>query len=50
MISLVLQGNQLFKESKYAEAIEQYTKAIELDPSNAVLPANRAMALIKQEK
>ena len=44
------QGNQCFKEGKYAEAIECYTQGISCDPENAVLPANRAMALIKQEK
>jgi lipoprotein NlpI len=34
----------------HSSAIESYTKAIELDPTNAILPANRAMALLKQEK
>ena len=32
------------------EAITCYTCAIELDPYNAVYPANRAMCLLKQEK
>ena len=32
------------------EAINCYTHAINLDPENAVYPANRAMCLIKQEK
>ena len=46
----MLQGNQYFKEKKYNEAIECYTRGIECDSSNALLPANRAMALLKQEK
>ena len=29
------------KEEKYQEAIHCYTKAIELDSSNAVFPCNR---------
>lgn len=32
------------------EAINCYTQAIQLNPSCAVYPANRAMCLIKQEK
>jgi len=44
------QGNECFKERRYDEAIECYTQAIGLDSSNAVLYANRAMALLKQEK
>ncbi|KAI3630740.1 hypothetical protein MIR68_012175 [Amoeboaphelidium protococcarum] len=37
-------GNQLLVEKKYAEAIEQYGKAIELDASNPVYYSNRAAA------
>ena len=44
------QGNQYFKNGDYINAVETYTKAIECDSENAVLPANRAMALLKQEK
>ena len=44
------QGNQCFKEGRYDEAIECYTQAIHLDDNYAVLYANRAMALLKQEK
>ncbi|XP_074645536.1 RNA polymerase II-associated protein 3-like [Tubulanus polymorphus] len=43
-------GNQLFKEGCFDEAIDCYTKGMQCDPTNAILPANRAMALIKQEK
>lgn len=43
-------GNQFFKDNLLNEAINCYTSAIQLDPTNAVYPANRAMCLIKQEK
>jgi len=43
------QGNQFFKETKYTEAIECYTRGITSDPYNSILPANRAMALLKQD-
>lgn len=43
-------GNNFFKRNEFPSAIEAYTKAMELDPTNAILPANRAMALLKQEK
>lgn len=43
-------GNDLFKEGKYEAAINRYTTAIALDPYNAILPANRAMALIKVQR
>ena len=44
------QGNQYFKEGKLDEAIDLYTRSIQCDPNNGILPANRAMALLKQEK
>lgn len=43
-------GNEYFKKGDYANAIECYTKGADLDPTNPLLPANRAMALLKQEK
>ncbi|KAL5013578.1 hypothetical protein ScPMuIL_007848 [Solemya velum] len=43
-------GNDYFKRGDYASAIESYTVGIALDPTNPLLPANRAMALLKQEK
>lgn len=43
-------GNQFFKDNMFNEAIQCYTKAIEMEPYNHVYPANRAMALMKQEK
>jgi len=41
-------GNDWFKKGNYDKAIERYTKGMTLDPLNAVLPANRAMALLKK--
>ncbi len=35
------EGNEYFKVGDYARAIEAYSKAIELQPSNAVLYSNR---------
>ncbi|KAG0242327.1 RNA polymerase II-associated protein 3 [Mortierella sp. GBA43] len=40
-------GNELFKKGQYEQAIERYSASIALDPSNPVLPINRAMALLK---
>lgn len=43
-------GNHFFKDNLFNDAINCYTRAIELDPTNHIYPANRAMCLIKQEK
>ncbi|KAF9131265.1 RNA polymerase II-associated protein 3 [Mortierella sp. 14UC] len=43
-------GNELFKKGQYAMAIEHYSASMALDPSNSVLPINRAMALLKLER
>ncbi|NXL88667.1 RPAP3 protein, partial [Alectura lathami] len=43
-------GNGYFKEGKYEAAIECYTRGIAADGSNALLPANRAMAYLKIQK
>jgi len=43
-------GNQFFKAGKYDQAIEKYTAGIQCDPMNAMIPANRAMALLKKEQ
>ncbi|KAK3584877.1 hypothetical protein CHS0354_023462 [Potamilus streckersoni] len=43
-------GNDYFNKQDYINAVECYTKGMDLDPTNPVLPANRAMALLKQEK
>lgn len=40
----------MFKEGKFELAVEYYTMAMELDPLSAVMPANRALALLKLER
>lgn len=42
-------GNVKLKNHQYDEAIESYTKAIELDPTNAIFYSNRAQVHIKLE-
>lgn len=43
-------GNAYFKEGKYEAAVECYTRGMEADSLNVLLPANRAMAFLKLEK
>ncbi|KAK7808117.1 hypothetical protein U0070_021410 [Myodes glareolus] len=43
-------GNGFFKEGKYERAIECYTRGMAADGTNALLPANRAMAYLKLQK
>lgn len=43
-------GNTFFKQKKYKEAIEQYTKAIDLEPKNATFLSNRAAAYMSDGK
>ncbi|OQR66579.1 small glutamine-rich tetratricopeptide repeat-containing protein alpha-like [Tropilaelaps mercedesae] len=45
-----LEGNELLKAEKYQEALEMYSKAIDLDPYNAVYFCNRAAAFSKLDK
>jgi len=40
-------GNEYFNQGKFSEAVARYTRAINLDPTNPILPANRAMANLK---
>jgi len=47
---LKLEGNDLMRAEKFEEAIEKYTKAIELDSSNQVFYCNRAAAFSKMEQ
>jgi hypothetical protein len=35
------EGNQQLQEKQYTKAIESYTKAIEMNPENAIYYANR---------
>ena len=39
-----------FQNGKYSEAIQCYTRGMQCDPKNAILPANRAMAYLKLEE
>ncbi|CAH2055017.1 unnamed protein product, partial [Iphiclides podalirius] len=41
------EGNEFMKAEKYREAYDKYTKAIELDPHNAVYFSNRAASHFK---
>ncbi|CAH0562246.1 unnamed protein product [Brassicogethes aeneus] len=43
-------GNTHMKNASYVEAVEEYTKAIELNPNNAVYFCNRAAAYSRLEK
>lgn len=43
-------GNAYFKEGKYEAAVECYSRGMEADSMNVLLPANRAMAFLKLEK
>merc|ERR1719354_519412 len=43
-------GNTFFKQGKYDKAIERYTAGIQIDPYCPLLPANRAMAFLKENK
>lgn len=44
------EGNDLYKNKKFAEAIECYDKAIELDPSNMTYLNNKAAVYLTQKK
>ncbi|XP_072311154.1 RNA polymerase II-associated protein 3 [Eucyclogobius newberryi] len=43
-------GNAYFKEGKYEAAVECYSRGMEADSMNVLLPANRAMAYLKLER
>lgn len=44
------QGNTFFKDGKYDDAIESYTRGMSVDPYNPVLPTNRATAFFRLKK
>eukprot|EP01083_Nonionella_stella_P157808 512733_1 len=43
-------GNELFKLTKYMEAVKEYTKAIRLDPTNPVYLSNRAQCYLRLDR
>lgn len=43
-------GNEEFKKGRYKEAIQWYSKGLDIDPKDVILYANRAMAYIKLEQ
>ncbi|ELK08436.1 RNA polymerase II-associated protein 3 [Pteropus alecto] len=49
-LALKEKGNKYFKQGKYDEAIECYTKGMNADPYNPVLPTNRASAYFRMKK
>ena len=49
-VCVCVQGNSHLSAGAYDVAVECYTKGMELDPTNALLPANRALAFIKLNK
>lgn len=42
--SLKVQGNEKLAEKKYAEAVDLYSRAIDMEPSNKIFLSNRAAA------
>lgn len=44
------EGNKLYSKGRLEDAVAKYTQGMALDPTNALLPANRAMAYIKLKK
>ncbi|XP_007516279.1 RNA polymerase II-associated protein 3 [Erinaceus europaeus] len=49
-LALKEKGNKYFKQGKYDEAVECYTKGMTADPYNPVLPTNRASAYFRLKK
>ena len=43
IFALKVMGNEYFKKGRFSAAIEAYTEAITLDPSEAVFFTNRAL-------
>ncbi|KAM9846179.1 RNA polymerase II-associated protein 3 isoform 1-T2 [Aulostomus maculatus] len=43
-------GNKFFKDGKYDEAVECYTRGMGADPYNPVLPTNRATSFFRLKK
>ncbi|EHB13582.1 RNA polymerase II-associated protein 3 [Heterocephalus glaber] len=49
-LTLKEKGNKFFKQGKYDEAVECYTKGMDADPYNPVLPTNRASTYFRLKK
>ncbi|XP_066989271.1 RNA polymerase II-associated protein 3-like isoform X2 [Macrobrachium rosenbergii] len=49
-VKLKDEGNKHYSDSRLEDAVAKYTQGMALDPTNPILPANRAMAYIKLEK
>jgi tetratricopeptide (TPR) repeat protein len=49
-IALKEAGNEAIKAGDYEGAVAAYTRALELDPSSAVLYHNRAVARLRQQR
>ena len=47
---LTFSGNELFKSGKYADAIEHYSRGLQLTPDSESILTNRAIALIRTER
>lgn len=47
---LKAEGNQCFKQKLYNKAVYFYTQALDLDPDNAVILANRAQVYLNLHK
>ncbi|KAA1069055.1 hypothetical protein PGT21_010350 [Puccinia graminis f. sp. tritici] len=49
-VDLNPQGNEAFKKADFQAAVEHYTAAIKADPSDHILPCNRAFARLKLQQ
>ena len=47
--ALKAEANEYFKQEKFQQAVDLYTKAIEINPKKAVYHANRSIANLKLE-
>lgn len=43
-------GNAFFRDGKYDDAVECYTRGMNADPYNPVLPTNRATSFFRLKK
>lgn len=46
----ILAGNEYYKQQQFVKAEEEYSKAVETDPTNTIAKFNQANALYKQDK